>query len=40
MIEHNKQKQQKYNLLKLIFLHLLTLCHSVPFSDIDEFNAP
>ena len=22
--EHNKQKQQKYNLLKLIFLYLLT----------------
>ena len=38
--EHNKQKQQKYNLLKLIFLYLLTICHSVPFSDIDGFNAP
>ncbi len=37
--EHNKQKQQKYNLLELIFLYLLTFCLSVPFSDVDEFNA-
>lgn len=34
--EHNKQKQQKYNLLKLIFLYLLSFCHSVPFSDVDD----
>ncbi|WP_300632691.1 hypothetical protein, partial [uncultured Duncaniella sp.] len=33
--EHNRQKQQKYNLLKLTFLYLLTLCRSVPFSDVD-----
>ncbi len=29
--EHNKQKQQKYNLLKLIFLYLLTSVFPYPF---------
>ncbi len=38
--EQNKQKKQKYNSLKLILLYLLTFCLSVPFSEVDEFNAP
>ena len=40
MIEQNKQKQQTHNSLKLIFLYLLTVCLSVPFPDVDGFNAP
>ncbi len=38
--EHNKQKQQKYNLLKLIFLYLLTSVFPYPFQMLMNLIHP